>query len=91
MTIDAVVKTRQLETVEILDSTGSGLTHAAIAVGAGQKLMGIQRVEKPANLFDYFFNRQGRDITVRTSAGVAQGRLDTRWMAGRRRWLIHLV
>ncbi len=75
--------------VTLLDEQGVVLTEASSHVGRSPGQMLVDWATRPDALFQYYFDRDGRAVTLVIEAARYSAVLGTRWQMGARFWFLH--
>lgn len=74
--------------VTLLDEQGLVLTEVSSHVGRSPGQMLVDWATRPDALFQYYFDRDGRAVTLVTDAARYSAVLGTRWQMGARFWFL---
>ena len=73
----------------LFDAAGNLLAEGDAGVSAAPNTFDVVAAEA-AELMSYYFGRNGRAVIIEIGGLRREGRLDTTWDAGRRRWLVRI-
>jgi hypothetical protein len=75
--------------VTLLDDQDLVLTEITSHVGRSPGQMLVDWATRPDALFEYYFDRGGRTVTLVSNAARYSATLGTRWKMGSRCWFLH--